>query len=437
MKSIERYLPRLVVIASCLLIILSILLPACGVVGVTTTGWNPAVLVTDPDAAAPTPALEETTEAEVEAIYTSTAEVDKIMSSPDYGMQVFLYWREEVADRDLKLVEEAGFRWVKQEIAWREVEGHAKGAWQWETPDRIMDQIEAHNLKVIVRLGSQPGWASSAMLPDVSPPDNLQDFYDYVFAVADRYQGRVAAYQIWNEPNLAREWGERPPNPAEYVEILKVGYQAVKAADPQAIVISAGLAPTTRNDEQAMPDIYFIQGMYDAGAAPYFDALGVHAAGYKSPPETELDVIANDPELNNSDNTLEELRRVYGFRHVEDVREIMVRNGDEAKKIVLLEFGWTVDPRPESPYYWHAVTLEQQDKYLQRAYAYAEANWQPWIGVMSVIYIANPTWHMGMEETYWSVVYPGYPELRTSPAYYGLLYMPKVPPVEMQTESQN
>jgi hypothetical protein len=114
---------------------------------------------------------------------------------------------------------------------------------------------------------------------------------------------------------------------------------------------------------------------------------------------------------------------------VEDVREIMVRNGDDLKKIVILELGWTVDPRPDSPYRWHAVSQEQQDKYLQRAYAYAQANWQPWVGVMSLIYIADPSWNMHMEETYWSIVYPFYPELRTSPAYYGLLYMPKTPAV--------
>jgi hypothetical protein len=337
-----------------------------------------------------------------------------------------------VADRDLGLVNDAGFRWVKQEIPWREVEGHAKGTWQWNSADRIMNQVDAHNLKVIVRLGTQPEWASNVELPAVGPPDDLQDFYDYVYAVASRYQGRVEAYQIWNEPNLAREWGGRPPNPAEYVEMLKVGYQAVKAADPNAMVISAGLAPTTRNDHEAMPDIYFVQGMYDAGAAPYFDALGVHAPGYKSPPEIDPAVVAATPELNNNDSAPEELRRVYCFRHVEDVREIMVRNDDAAKKIVVLEFGWTVDPRPESPYHWHAVSLEQQDKYFQRAYAYAEANWQPWIGVMSLIYIANPRWYWADEQVYWSIVYPGFPELKTTPAYYGLLYMPKVPPVSVE-----
>jgi GH35 family endo-1,4-beta-xylanase len=202
------------------------------------------------------------------------------MSSPDYRCKFSLLARE-VADRDLKLVQDAGFRWVKQEIPWREVEGAAKGAWQWQTGDRIMAQIDAHNLKTIVRLGSQPAWAANIPMPEIGPPDNLQDFYDYVFAVASRYKGRVDAYQIWNEPNLAREWGNRPPNPVEYVELLKVGYRAVKDADPQAVVISAGLAPTTRNDAVAMPDVYFIQGMYEAGGAPYFDALGVHASATK------------------------------------------------------------------------------------------------------------------------------------------------------------
>ncbi len=352
------------------------------------------------------------------------------MTSPDYGMQVFLFWQAEIADRDLKLVEDAGFRWVKQEFAWREVEGAGKGQFDWSRTDRIMDQIDSHGLKVIIRLGVQPQWAGGGF-PEVGPPDNMQDFADYVTAVATRYQGRVDAYQIWNEPNLSREWGNRPPNAAEYTEMLKVSYEAIKAVDPFPIVISAGMAPTTRNDDVARPDIFYIQEMYDAGATPYFDALGAHAPGYASPPETDPAEIARTPGLANpgdfkeENNVPEELRRVYGFRHVEDVREVMVRNGDEAKQIVLLEFGWTVDPRPESPYNWHAVTPEEQDQYLQRAYAYAKENWRPWIGIMSLIYVANPRWTADDEQTYWSIVYPGYPDLRTAPAYYGLQQMPK------------
>jgi polysaccharide biosynthesis protein PslG len=352
------------------------------------------------------------------------------MSSPDYSMQVFLFWQEEIADRDLKLVHDAGFPWVKQEFAWREIEGSGKGAFDWGRTDRVMDQIDAHGLKVIARLGVQPAWAGGGY-PEVGPPNNLQDFADFATAVATRYKGRVDAYQIWNEPNLAREWGNRPPNPAEYTEMLKIAYQAIKAVDPYPIIISAGLAPTTRNDDVARPDTYYIQGLYDAGAKPYFDALGAHGAGFASPPETDPAEVARTPGLANpgdfkaENNVPEELRRVYCFRHVEDVRAIMVKNGDTDKKVVLLEFGWTIDPRPDSPYKWHAVTPEQQAQYFVRAYEYARANWQPWIGVMSLIYIANPQWTLQDEQTYWSIVYPTYPELTAAPAYYGLQSMPK------------
>lgn len=352
------------------------------------------------------------------------------MSSPDYSMQVFLFWKEEIADRDLKLVQEAGFRWVKQEFAWREIEGAGKGAFDWGRTDRVMDQIDSHGLKVIARLGVQPEWAGGGY-PEVGPPNNLQDFADFAAAVATRYKGRVDAYQIWNEPNLAREWGNRPPNPAEYTEMLRVAYQAIKAVDPYPIIISAGLAPTTRNDDVARPDTYYIQGLYDAGAKPYFDALGAHGAGYGSSPETDPAEVARTPGLANpgdfkpENNVPEELRRVYCFRHVEDVRAIMVKNGDADKKVVLLEFGWTIDPRPDSPYKWHAVTPEQQADYFVRAYTYAKANWQPWIGVMSLIYVADPTWTLQDEQTYWSVIYPTYPELTAAPAYYALKAMPK------------
>jgi hypothetical protein len=376
----------------------------------------------------PSPSGEQTEAQPPAEIPINTAPVT--MTSPDYGMQVFLFWQEEIADRDLQLVQDAGFGWVKQEFAWREIEGAGKGSFDWSRTDRVMNQIDAHGLKVIARLGVQPDWAGGGY-PEVGPPNNLQDFVDFATAVATRYQGRIDAYQIWNEPNLSREWGNRPPNAAEYTEMLQATYQAIKAVDPYPIIISAGMAPTTRNDDVARPDTYYIQEMYDAGAQPYFDALGVHGAGYASSPETDPAEVARTPGLANpgdfkpENNVPEELRRVYCFRHVEDVREVMVSNGDTDKRGVLLEFGWTIDPRPDSPYNWHAVTAAEQDKYFQRAYAYAKENWQPWIGVMSLIYIANPQWTRDDEQTYWSIIYPTYPELTYAPAYIGLKTMPK------------
>jgi hypothetical protein len=198
-----------------LVFVLSILLSACNLAQDTAAFENPATQETPGSSAAPV-------EASGTPVYTPSVDLDQVMSSPDYGMQVFLYWQEEVAGRDLQLVQNAGFRWVKQELPWREIEGATKGAWHWDTADRIMDQIDAHDLKVIVRLGSQPAWAADIPLPEIGPPDHLPDFYDYVFAVASRYKGRVEAYQIWNEPNLAREWGNRPPDRRASWAILRI-----------------------------------------------------------------------------------------------------------------------------------------------------------------------------------------------------------------------
>ena len=382
--------------------------------------------------AAPTAAPEQPTDTPVPPTNTpdagTTSTGVRRLNSPEYGMQAFLWWRSEVADRDLQLIQDAGFGWVKQIFAWREIEGAAKGAFDWERPDRIVDQVQGYGLNVLVRLDSQPQWAGGKY-PENGPPDNMQDFADFVSAVATRYKGRIAAYQIWNEPNLnvegRSEWGGRPPNPAEYTEMLKVAYQAIKAADPDALVVSAGLAPTTRWDDVAMPDLEFLRGMYAAGAKPYFDLLGAHGAGFKVPPETDPAVVAADPVLNNNDPSSEEMKRIYCFRHVEDIRQVMVENGDSDKQVALLEFGWSTDPRELSPYYWHAVTAFEQGEYLANAYQYAKENWSPWIGLMSLIYLPNADWTEAHEEWWWSIIDPSYPELKLRPAYIILKDMPK------------
>ncbi|MFN2169201.1 MAG: beta-galactosidase, partial [Anaerolineae bacterium] len=354
------------------------------------------------------------------------------MKSPDYGMQAFLWWRAEVAQRDMELIRDAGFGWVKQAFAWREIEGTGKGQYDWSVSDRIVDQAESIGLHMIARLDSDPSWASGQVYPNasniiMSPPDNYQDFADFCYNLASRYKGRIAAYQLWNEPNLSREWGGEAPDPEGYARLLKAGYEAIKRADPSAIVISAGLAPTTRRDQVAMPDTEYLKRMYDAGAGPHFDALGAHGAGYKAPPEMDPGEVANDPNYYNrgDPNCPGPLCRIYCFRHIEDLRQIMEDNGDTDKQVVVLEFGWTIDPRPDSPYAWHAVTEEQQADYFVRAYQYAKQHWQPWAGVLSLIYMPNVDWTEADEQYWWSIAVPNYPQFLPRKAYRDLAPMEK------------
>jgi len=334
------------------------------------------------------------------------------MSSPEYGMHVFLWWRPETAERDLRLVKEAGFTWAKQIFGWRDIEGAGKGIFDWSRTDRIVEQAERYGIDLVVRVDHQPQWAGGGY-PTNGPPDNYGDYGDFVYALASRYKGRIRAYEVWNEPNLAREWGGKTPNAAEYVRLLKIAYRRIKEADPKAMVISAGLTPTGTQPPTAIPDDVYLEQMYQAGAKGYFDVLGAHGAGYKAPPEMSPDEVASNPEYGG--------QRFFCFRRVEDLRAIMAKYSDADKQVAILEFGWTSDPVHPS-YAWHAVSEEQKADYLVRAYRWAKENWSPWIGVMSLIYIANPDWTPQNEEYWWSITDPdGTPRL----AYLKLKEMPK------------
>lgn len=354
---------------------------------------------------------------------------DAFFASPDYGIHTSFWWRPEIVWRDLDLVREMGFTWVKQPVAWREIEGIQKGRYDWYRLDEvIVPAVEERGLNLLARLDHTPFWAypDPTQPTDNGPPADYDDFGDFCGTIAARYRGRIRAYQVWNEPNLHREWGLQPPSPAAYTELLKRCYLAIKSADPDAIVISAGLAPTATHDDTAMPDTLFLQGMYDAGAAAYFDVLGLNAPGYKAPPDLSPDEAAASAEYGG--------QREFAFRHVETMRALMTANGDAHKQVAILEMGWiTDDPnhlRTErslqelhAPYAWFAVDEATQARYLVEAYAYARAHWQPWIGLMTTIYIADYDWRPEThEQWWWSIVLPdGTPR----PAYEALKNMPK------------
>ena len=330
------------------------------------------------------------------------------MNSPEYGAQAFLWWRPETADRDLGLMSAAGLTWVKQQFAWRDIEGAGKGKFNWTNADRAVNLSNAKRIDMLARVDNAPDWAAPGCFSDnksMGPAKNTQDWVDFLTAFVTHFKGRIRAYEIWNEPNLSREWCNQPPNPTAYAALLQSSYTAIKAVDPNAMIISAGLTPTTQNDAKAMPDTTFLEQLYTAmknKSAGYFDVLGVHAPGYKAPPEMSPDDVAKNPAYNHGEGAA---GRIYTFRHVEDIRKIMVAHGDSAKQISVLEFGWTLD-NVHPAYAWFRVDEPTQAVYVPGAFAYAKKNWAPWIGAMFVIYMANPDWTKDSEEYWWAIDNP-------------------------------
>ncbi len=271
-------------------------------------------------------------------------------------------------DRILALVRAAEFDTLVQLFAWREIEP-TRDQFHWQAADRIIAGAEYYGLDLVVRLDQHPAWASEVDLSLNAPPENLDDYRNYVRRVAERYRGRVRAYIIWNEPNLALEWGGQQPDPEAFTELLRVGYQAVKAGDPQALVVAPGLAPTNSDNEQGMDERLFLERMYQAGAAAYFDVLAAHPYSFGLAP----DAPARD------------LQHPH-FRRLADQRQIMLQYGDGRKPVWITEMGWTVDPPREQPDI--GVSPEQQARYLAEAYEIIRQEW-PWVNLVTVWNLAQ------------------------------------------------
>lgn len=329
--------------------------------------------------------------------FRGDAIVDPPFTSLTYGVQAFLWWDDYWANIHLDWIRTMAFSHVKQIFAWENIEPR-RGAWNFARADEIVHAVERRGLELVVRLSDAPDWAHASVPGHKgedfidAPPDNLDDWATYCSAVASRYRGRIAAYQIWNEPNLAREWGNQEPDAAAYVEMLRACGAAIRAADPDAILISAGLSPTGNHDARAHRDDLYLQAMYDAGFQQYVDVVGMHAPGY-APPAYGPDDAERDGK-----------GRWATFRRIEDLRKVMIANDDSARQAAILEFGWTLDPGIHPAYSWFAVPDEAtQARYLVEAYQYAAEHWRPWVGLMSAIYISDPSWTAQDEEYWWGI----------------------------------
>jgi hypothetical protein len=265
---------------------------------------------------------------------------------------------EWVIQRSLQLVREMGADTIVEFFPWAYFEPSA-GRYNWSQADRIIRHAENQGLRVIARVGFVPRWARPDFEDDVTtmnylPDDAFDDFARFVAAFAERYAGTVDHIIIWNEPNLAFEWGYRPVNPEDYVRLLQAVYAPVKAANPAVTILAGALAPTLEPEgsPNGMDDLIYLERMYQAGAAEYFDALAIHTYGFTLPPESEP-----APDSLN-------------FRRAELLHDTMLEYDDPATPVFITETGWNDHPR-----WTKAVRPSQRVSYTVNAFIWAEENW--------------------------------------------------------------
>jgi GH35 family endo-1,4-beta-xylanase len=278
--------------------------------------------------------------------------------SPKIGLHTRLSDEPDPAKitQEFQLLREMGATWATEFFPWLYIQPTGRNRFDWSQPDRIVDAAVANNINLIARLDGVPTWARP---PNTTwkylDPDHYTAYADFVAAFIQRYKGRVQYYIIWNEPNTAAEWGSRKPDPAAYADLVKTVYPRAKQADPTATILLAGMAPNLEGETSniALNDLVYLDRLYDAGAAPYFDGVAVHSYGLQFPP----DAPSSPDRLN--------------FARAEQTYSVMVRRGDANKPVYITEGGWN-----DSPRWSYAVKPYQRIEYTVDAYKLA-GTW-PW-----------------------------------------------------------
>ena len=161
-------------------------------------------------------------------------------------------------------------------------------------------------------------------------PGDIAAYASFLSRAVTHFKGQTAGWEVWNEPDGPRFWSGQPPfdadhtnrDASEYARLLHAAHDAIKAADPSALVVSAGL---TGNDYS------FLKSLYDNGAKNDFDVVGIHtdtACAIASP----YDYLRDSPggPINQ-----------FSWLGLFSIRAVMQQFGDDAKPVWLTEVGWS------------------------------------------------------------------------------------------------
>ena len=221
----------------------------------------------------------------------------------------------------LEIAAKSGVSWTREEFSWERVEP-VQGQYNWEPFDAAVRDSRALGINILGLLTYSATWARKTPNEYTSPPRDVNDYANYVFAVVSRYKNDVTHWEIWNEPDCNGFWPPNGRNAAEYFELLKAGHAAAKRADPACVVMNGGLLAGVCH-----PDIWdFPEDIGKLGAAAFLDAFGWHPYGDPHSPEAAR--------YTQRANTLLDILKKYGVTQRLWLTEQAWSTGNEQTKSV-------------------------------------------------------------------------------------------------------
>ncbi len=326
--------------------------------------------------------------------------------APAFGLVV--EFTNQPRERLLGSVGELGARWVRQPVQWQGLEP-SPGVYDFAPLNVIVDDLRIKGVNILLTVSGSPAWAADG--PNSAPRDNA-DFARFMGALATRFKGRVGAYEVWNEPNLAIEWGKRVDAGA-YVEMLRAASPAIRAADPATLVIAAGLGPTGVLDPAVgIDDVRYLEQLYAYEGGVYkslADVQGSHPYGYRSAPDLLSPDKPNTGPYTNHPS--------FYFRRIEQQRLAMIRAGDGDRAMWITEWGFGSGDYVE----FADISEATRTQWTLESVALIRARY-PWVGAM---FLWNLNW-----STFTVYGSPGHysllgPDFKPRPVYHAIRAMSK------------
>jgi polysaccharide biosynthesis protein PslG len=283
------------------------------------------------------------------------------------GLQIHPELEQEDWDNAMHRATQLGVGWIKVQVSWKLLQpnGADEFSTEFQRLELYLQNADFRGFRILVSVAKAPDWSRANQDAD-GPPDDPQALANFLsfFLNRNRLGDRIDAVEVWNEPNLVREWTGRPLGGAEYMRYFDPAYDAIRAFSSTISIVTAAPAPTGNSDGSA-DDRTYLQQMYNAGLAAYTDvAVGFHPYSWGNSPDAHC-CNAVDGESWDDDP------HFFFANTLEDYREIMVNNNDADADLWATEFGWaTWEGFPgDAPEVWMTYNnpLEQAN-YTLRAF---------------------------------------------------------------------
>ncbi|MCY3781751.1 MAG: cellulase family glycosylhydrolase [Chloroflexi bacterium] len=356
--------------------------------------------------------------------YTTPAQADRTrLNRAEMGIQVHYNLDTHAWSRTLHQIAALRVDWIKLQASWKWLQPNRPG--EFEQNFRLfqlyVQEADKRGFKVLLSIAKAPDWARNYDRNEDGPPDDFNELHWFIFKLIEKLGPYIDAIEIWNEPNLRREWtGGFPLSGVSYMELFRVGYKAVREFSPNTTVITAGLAPTGNHSGVSVDDRAFLRQMYQAGLAEFPDVkIGIHPYSWGNPPDF---ICCN----NVAGQGWDDRPQFFFLQTIRDYSSIIAAHGHQTRMWVT-EFGWaTWEHFPTAaPEVWMAYNsaLDQRD-YTLRAFQIGQSRAD--IGLM-ILWNLNFAHELSINQrselASYSILYPsldGSSQQRERPLYSAL-----------------